>query len=153
MSSLNNFNVEDAALDALDAADLIPVYDNSTGKPSRMTGAQALAMTRSAPTSTTSVSSNGLTVISSAAAGASITLGVPVAGQRKVIAIVHSTSTATNIIASTDLSITFDSSACVAYNMAAGTIFNTLELIGDTSARWIVLGSTNARNSFSFTTI
>lgn len=143
MSSTNNFHVEDPAIDALDAADILLVYDSSTGKTSRMTAVQSQQGTIVAGSTAATLTSNGITTLSSAANGKALTIAAPVAGVTKRIAFLNSTSTALTITASTDASVTFDGTNCVftSFGLAPGKY---LELIGLSATRYsYAAGSTN----------
>lgn len=142
MSTPNNFHVEDAVLDALDAADQIPVYDTSTGKTSRMTGAQSQAATITVASTAAAMTSNGVTTISSGMNGKGLTIAAPALGQWKGIAWLNSTSSATTITASTDASVTFDGTNCIM--TALGKAQSFVELVGLSTSRFAVVGASTS---------
>lgn len=159
MASINSFHTTESAIDALDDADILLVYDSSAARTKRMTWSQTRDYGGAVQTASTSesIDNNGLTIVSSAMNGKALTLAAPTAGVRKTLAFVNSSSTATSIVASTGMTVTFDSTTCYVYPVAIASAGQSrvLELIGVSTSKYAVInGSTDAGLSllFSFTT-
>jgi hypothetical protein len=157
MSSVNIFHASEPAIDALDDADILLVYDASAGRTKRMTWAQARAGTVQTASTSENITNSGLTILSSAVNGKELWMAAPVAGVRKTLAWVNSSSTATTVITSTTMAVTFDSTTSYLRHSAitsAGQML-TLDLIGVSATKYAVVdGSTNSINAilYSFTT-
>lgn len=157
MASINSFHATEPAIDALDDADILLVFDSSAARTRRMTWAQARAGTVQTASTSENITNSGLTIVSSAANGKALTLAAPVAGVKKTLAWVNSSSTSTSVIASTGMTVTFDSTTCYVAPTAitsAGQM-RVLELIGVSATKYAVInGSTDSVNQilFGFTT-
>jgi hypothetical protein len=157
MSSVNIFHVSEPAIDALDDADILLVYDNSAGRTRRMTWAQARAGTVQTASTSANITNSGLTIVSSAMNAKVLNMAAPVAGVAKRIVFVNSSSTSTAILASSDMTVTFDSTTSYVYPVAitsAGQM-RVLDLMGVSATKYAVVhGSTDSVNQllFSFTT-
>lgn len=159
MSSVNIFHASEPAIDALDDADILLVYDASSARTKRMTWLQTRAYGGAVQTASTSedVTNKGLTIVSSAANGKALTLAAPVAGVAKKLVWVNSSSTSTKVLASSDMTISYDSTTCVVAPCAITSVgqMRVLDLIGVSATKWAVVnGSTDSVNQilFGFTT-
>lgn len=157
MASINSFHETEPAISALDDADILLVYDASAARTKRMTWAQARAGTVQTASTSENVTNSGLTIVSSAANGKALTLAAPVAGVEKKLVWVNSSSTSTKVFASSDMTVTLDSTTCVAAPCAITSVgqMRVLDLIGVSATKWaVVQGSTDSVNQilFGFTT-
>jgi hypothetical protein len=159
MASINSFHVTEAAISALDDADILLVYDASAGRTKRMTWSQTRDYGGAVQTASTSesINNNGLTIVSSAMNAKVLNMEAPIAGVGKKIVFVNSSSTSTAILASSDMTVTWDSTTCYVYPVAitsAGQM-RVLDLMGVSTSKYAVVnGSTDSVNQllFSFTT-
>lgn len=158
MASVNSFHVTEPAITELAPEDILLVYDSSTGRTGTGTLLQARAGNVVAGSTSAPITNNGLTTLSSAVNGKALTIAAPSPGVRKAIAWLNSTSTATSITASTDLSVTFSapagtagSTSCAVYLNATKT-FLTLELLGRSTSDYLVIGTSSSAAAWSFTT-
>jgi hypothetical protein len=159
MASINSFHATEPAISALDDADILLVYDASAGRTKRMTWSQTRDYGGAVQTASTSesIANNGLTIVSSAMNAKVLNLDAPTAGVRKTLCFLNSSSTSTAILASSDMTVTFDSTTCYVYPVAitAAGQDRTLELMGVSTSQYAVIpNSTNSVTSllFSFTT-
>jgi hypothetical protein len=157
MSSVNIFHASEPAIDALDDADILLVYDASAGRTKRMTWAQARAGTVQTASTSANITNSGLTIVSSAMNGKELFMAAPVAGVSKRIAWVNSSSTSTVVITSTSMAVTFDSTTSYVRPCAITSVGQdrVLDLIGVSATQYcVVAGSTDSVNQilFSFTT-
>lgn len=159
MSSVNIFHASEPAIDALDDADILLVYDASAGRTRRMTWAQTRDYGGTVQTASTSesITNNGLTIVSSAMNGKVLNMEAPIAGVSKRIVFVNSSSTSTAILASSDMTVTWDSTTCYVYPVAitAAGQMRTLDLIGVSTSKYAVNPCTTDAGTvllFSFTT-
>jgi hypothetical protein len=159
MASINSFHATEPAISALDDADILLVYDSSAARTKRMTWSQTRDYGGAVQTASTSesINNNGLTIVSSAMNAKVLNMEAPTAGVRKTIAFVNSSSTSTAILASSDMTVTFDSTTSYVYPVAVAAVgqMRVLELMGVSTSKYAVIpNSTNSVHQllFSFTT-
>lgn len=129
-----------ATTDAVDPADIILVYDASTGKTSRMTRGQMGDSVVTTETTGATLAATGLSILSTIASN--YLLATPIPGRRKYLHAPTPTTVKKVVLSSTDGSITFGTSLSnvLAFSTVA-VLDQTIELFAASTTKWLILNT------------
>jgi hypothetical protein len=137
--SIYTFHVQEPTVSSTfaDPADVLVVYDNDTGKTSRMTRLQGQNISSVTETTGATLAANGISILSTVASN--YILSAPVIGQRKVVTAPTPTTVKKVVLSSTDGSVTIGSSVSNVFAFSTVAILDqTVTFLGMSATKWVI---------------